>query len=41
MATAEVTKDGSKVVFNRRLERPPTEFDTEQYRRVVCVAEVP
>jgi hypothetical protein len=34
------TSDG-RVVFNRRLERPPREYDTGVYRRVVCTKALP
>jgi len=35
------TRDGKKLVFNRRLDKPPEKFSVGNYRRVVCELELP
>ncbi|HJL18437.1 MAG TPA: hypothetical protein RMH99_22425, partial [Sandaracinaceae bacterium LLY-WYZ-13_1] len=37
----EVSGDGRRVIFNRRLEDWPPEHDLRLYRRVVCWADIP
>ncbi len=39
--TVYPTPDGTRAVFNRRLEDWPTEYDTRTYRRQVCWVDIP
>jgi hypothetical protein len=39
--TVYATPDGARLLFNRRLEDWPSEYDTRTYRRMVCSMELP
>ena len=39
--TVYATPDGGRLLFNRRLEDWPSEYDTRTYRRLVCSMELP